>query len=264
MEDSHIAKFNIAPDIHLFAVFDGHRGKEVALYVEKHFVDLLLANESFKKGDYKHALKDTFMHIDELIKRPKHKKELLELKKENEHPELLAEEEDETNAGCTACVALIAKGELYVGNAGDSRCVVCCDGKAIAMNYDHKLEIREEQERIIIAGGFIKKGRVNGRLNLTRALGDVQFKENPDLEPHEQIISGVPDVTQRKLTEADEFIVVGCDGIWGGLTNQAVVDFIRKRNKDVTPLSKIIEELLDRILAPDMKSNLLFLRLLTH
>ena len=27
MEDSHIAKFNIAPDVHVFGVFDGHGGK---------------------------------------------------------------------------------------------------------------------------------------------------------------------------------------------------------------------------------------------
>ena len=26
MEDSHIAKFNIAPDVHIFGVFDGHGG----------------------------------------------------------------------------------------------------------------------------------------------------------------------------------------------------------------------------------------------
>ena len=27
MEDSHIAQFNIVPDVHIFGVFDGHGGK---------------------------------------------------------------------------------------------------------------------------------------------------------------------------------------------------------------------------------------------
>jgi len=27
MEDAHVAKFNVAPDTHIFGVFDGHGGK---------------------------------------------------------------------------------------------------------------------------------------------------------------------------------------------------------------------------------------------
>ena len=29
MEDSHIAQFNIAPDVHIFGVFDGHGGENI-------------------------------------------------------------------------------------------------------------------------------------------------------------------------------------------------------------------------------------------
>jgi len=42
MEDAHLAKFNITGednDLHLFGVFDGHGGKEVAKFVEKHFIE---------------------------------------------------------------------------------------------------------------------------------------------------------------------------------------------------------------------------------
>jgi len=42
MEDAHITQFNIAPKISLFGVFDGHGGREVAKFVEKHFVEHLL------------------------------------------------------------------------------------------------------------------------------------------------------------------------------------------------------------------------------
>jgi serine/threonine protein phosphatase PrpC len=38
---------DISPDVHLFAVFDGHGGKEVALYCERHMPKLLKANEDF-------------------------------------------------------------------------------------------------------------------------------------------------------------------------------------------------------------------------
>jgi len=67
---------------------------------------------------------------------------------------------------------LLRDKELYVANAGDSRCVLCRDGKAVNMSEDHKPEDASEQERIAKAGGRVTcDGRVNGGLNLSRALG---------------------------------------------------------------------------------------------
>lgn len=69
-------------------------------------------------------------------------------------------------------MALLKGQELYVANAGDSRCVVCRGGQAIEMSLDHKPEDDAEMKRIIMAGGKVTAdGRVNGGLNLSRALG---------------------------------------------------------------------------------------------
>jgi protein phosphatase 1G len=69
-------------------------------------------------------------------------------------------------------VALLKGQELYVANAGDSRCVVCRKGQAVEMSLDHKPEDEAEMERIMKAGGKVTAdGRVNGGLNLSRALG---------------------------------------------------------------------------------------------
>ena len=46
--------------------------------------------------------------------------------------------EESSEAGCTACVALVTKTEVYVANAGDSRCYLSKDKKALAMSKDHK------------------------------------------------------------------------------------------------------------------------------
>lgn len=43
MEDAHISVF-IDPDTSVFGVFDGHGGKEVALFVKNHFVEELKNN----------------------------------------------------------------------------------------------------------------------------------------------------------------------------------------------------------------------------
>lgn len=82
-----------------------------------------------------------------------------------------------SSSGCTAVMALLSGRDLYVANAGDSRCVVCRDGQALDMSLDHKPEDPEELERIRKAGGRVTlDGRVNGGLNLSRAIGDHAYK----------------------------------------------------------------------------------------
>lgn len=41
MEDAHITKPDLTNDVSVFGVFDGHGGKEVAQFVEKHFLEEL-------------------------------------------------------------------------------------------------------------------------------------------------------------------------------------------------------------------------------
>jgi len=74
---------------------------------------------------------------------------------------------------------------LYVANAGDSRTVLSRGGTAKELSLDHKPENPIEKERVTKAGGFISEGRINGNLNLSRAIGDLEYKKNPDLKPQE-------------------------------------------------------------------------------
>lgn len=47
--------------------------------------------------------------------------------------------------------------------------------QAYNLSKDHKPDIENEKERILKAGGFIQVGRVNGSLNLARAIGTKIF-----------------------------------------------------------------------------------------
>jgi len=84
-------------------------------------------------------------------------------------------------AGCTACVVLFADGELICANAGDSRCVLSTGGLVFEMSHDHKPDDEIEKTRIEKAGGYISDGRINGNLNLSRALGDLEYKKDEKL-----------------------------------------------------------------------------------
>ncbi|CAI5645777.1 unnamed protein product [Oreochromis niloticus] len=176
-------------------------------------------------------------------------------------PGMDGKEEPGSDSGTTAVVALIRGKQLIVANAGDSRCVVSERGKAVDMSYDHKPEDEVELARIKNAGGKVTMdGRVNGGLNLSRAIGDHFYKRNKSLPPEEQMISAMPDVKVLTLNEDHDFMVIACDGIWNVLSSQEVVDFISERikpdqNGKTRALSLIVEELLDHCLAPDTSGD---------
>lgn len=176
-------------------------------------------------------------------------------------PGMDGKEEPGSDSGTTAVVALIRGKQLIVANAGDSRCVVSENGKAVDMSYDHKPEDEVELARIKTAGGKVTMdGRVNGGLNLSRAIGDHFYKRNKALPPEEQMISAMPDVKVLTLNEEHDFMVIACDGIWNVLSSQEVVDFVNERikpdqNGKTRSLSSIVEELLDHCLAPDTSGD---------
>lgn len=168
-----------------------------------------------------------------------------------------------SSSGCTAVVALLVDRELFVANAGDSRCVVCRDGKALEMSLDHKPEDTEELERIKKAGGRVTlDGRVNGGLNLSRAIGDHGYKMNKELKPEEQMISAKPDIKRITIAPSDEFMVIACDGIWNFMSSEEVIEFVKVRlNDGREKLSTICEEVSvddDFTLSIHMKRNVYF------
>ncbi|CAD8107983.1 unnamed protein product [Paramecium primaurelia] len=251
MEDAHIHRPDIAQDVSVFGVFDGHGGREVAYFVEKHFIDELLKNQNFKDQKFADALQETFLKMDELLMTPEGYKELNNYKSNNS---------DDSYAGCTANVALIHKNTLYVANAGDSRSVLCRNNTNFDMSVDHKPDNYLEKQRIERAIGFVSGARINANLNLSRAIGDLEYKRNSNLRPHEQMITAFPDIKIIDLGQQDKFILMGCDGVFETLSHQELLNHVNATlgNASVTEklLQKAAEDLLDQLLAPDTSLGL--------
>ena len=70
-----------------------------------------------------------------------------------------------------------------MANAGDSRAVLARRGQAVELSYDHKPEQEGEYARIVKAGGHVEDGRVMGNINLSRSIGDFEYKASPNLPP---------------------------------------------------------------------------------
>lgn len=159
-------------------------------------------------------------------------------------------------AGCTAVCAVITDKVLTVANAGDSRVVLCrADGFTEPMSFDHKPVHDVEFSRIREAGGFVNNfGRVNGNLNLSRSIGDLKYKQVPNIAPSAQMITAEPDIKQITLDSDDEFLILACDGIWDCLTNEEAVKFVMNRIDTQTP-ADIGKEMLDSIISVDPRAT---------
>lgn len=143
--------------------------------------------------------------------------------------------------GCTANVIVIDKMQkIYAANAGDSRCVLGRAGKAVPLSFDHKPEDETELKRIEKAGSVVTEGRVDGNLNLSRSLGDLKYKTNKSLKPEEWPITAFPDVKVVDLQSDDDFIIMGCDGIWETKSNEEMVDYIYERLRAKKDLKDIV------------------------
>lgn len=141
------------------------------------------------------------------------KKEIVAIQKQMRDKDNGPKYEEQSHAGCTANVVLITPEWTYCANAGDSRAVAKINGKdTFELSRDHKPENPVEMDRITKAGGTVSFGRVNGCLNLSRAMGDFEYKKQK-MRPEEQMITSWPDVIKVK-TDSIDFIIMGCDGIW--------------------------------------------------
>ena len=165
--------------------------------------------------------------------------------------------------GCTSNVVYIdkSKKKIFVANAGDSRCVMGKNGKAVEMSIDHKPESQTEIDRITKSGSTISEGRVDGNLNLTRSLGDLKYKQREHLKPEEQAITANPDTYEFELEKGVDFILMGCDGIWEKKSNEEAVEWTyeqiskyRNEGKEVD-IKQIVADLLHENLASDVTSS---------
>lgn len=130
MEDAHIATAIDLPKSKtkgmLFGVFDGHGGKEVAVFAEENFKNILEGLPEFQSENYQEALKKAFLKTDSEVQK----------------------KEYAMDTGTTACVVLVTPTDIYCANAGDSRGVLCRDGKAVPLSEDHKPDNDDELRRI--------------------------------------------------------------------------------------------------------------------
>ena len=271
MEDSYINEINIGDkkQYNIFGIFDGHRGKETSQFVKNHFIEELLLNDNFKKENICLALKETFFKMDELMLSSKGKKELIQLHSQSLKDDIKLKEKNiilklpfqpltHYNSGCTACICIIdiLNKTIYFANVGDSKGILIKNNIAKKITSEHNSYNLNENKRIINAGGIILDNRIyynNGLINVSRSLGDLDFKRNKNLSKENQIITANPDIFVEDIDKGD-FVILCCDGVWECFDNeQMLYDFIfEKLNKNnCEDFDKVIGNMFDNIIGKD-------------
>lgn len=114
---------------------------------------------------------------------------------------------------------------MVVANAGDCRAVLGKRGRAVELSKDHKPNSPDERARIEKLGGAVYDGYLNGQLSVSRALGDWHMKGPKGSACP---LSAEPELQERLLAEEDEFMIMGCDGLWDVMSSQSAVTTARK------------------------------------
>ena len=128
------------------------------------------------------------------------------------------EKEDKTSLvandiGTTANICLLKRNFAYIANVGDSLSVMYKKKKAYKLNKEHKTTMEKEYNRIRKEGGRIQNLRINGKMNITRTIGDLSYKNKNNNLFYEQDVICIPEVYKYPLDDVD-FIVMGTDGFW--------------------------------------------------
>ncbi|KAF4704842.1 hypothetical protein FOZ63_005224, partial [Perkinsus olseni] len=212
----------------LYGVFDGHGGSSVADILVKEMPRKLLfqlkaaqLQPSSPSVDIAAAITAAFQQVDKDI-----------LDSCERKPQLQPQ-------GSTATIFIVnysTPPRMIVASVGDSRTVLCRDGRAIVLTRDHDPEDPIERSRVEKAGGQImmvqgvarvctsKTKRVMQGLAMTRSIGDYYFKR-----PH---ALSIPDPDVQK----DCFVLLASDGIFEKtMTNDQAVALAAERLKAEGP-----------------------------
>ncbi|XP_013702628.1 probable protein phosphatase 2C 28 isoform X2 [Brassica napus] len=209
----------------LYAIFDGHSGRNVADYLQSHLFDNILSQPDFWKKPKK-AIKRAYKLTDDYI----------------------LSSVVGSRGGSTAVTAIVVDGKkLVVANVGDSRAILCRESDVVKqLTVDHEPE--KERDLVERKGGFIstKPGnvpRVDGQLAMTRAFGDGRLKEH---------ISVRPDIEIVQIHGDTKFLILASDGLWKVMSNEEAWDEI----KEVRNAEKAAKALVDEALARGSKDDI--------
>lgn len=216
MEDRFVAAESIGTGVLLFGVFDGHNGSALSEYCKTHVAAHIRTELADKRHrsypkPVEHALSAAMESMD----------------KAGSMDTALPASKD---VGSTACLVLLTINNAWFVNVGDSRGIIKTRGQVQQMTVDHKPMVKSESDRVRKHGGYLSNTdgswRINGRLNLSRSIGDWTMRPfivpTPTVSHHHR-----PDHTSTcGLADCNEYIVIASDGLFDVMQNEDITRIV--------------------------------------
>jgi len=231
MEDTSALLYPFKTSCSLFlGVFDGHAGIHCSNYLSN-------------------TLPAELQKMTKQIKSPLPSQDLIQQVFQNTDQQWLDLARNKAiEDGSTALCLALNEADLIVANCGDSRAILYQGGSIVPLTRDHRPEDYEEKQRIIKQGGTVIGGRLQGKLGVSRAFGNSEFKES-------KYLISEPEIKEVNLDCDAQFLVVGCDGLFEKLSNFEIVNFI-KNNIPTKSLEEVIQELVEEALDRGTEDNI--------
>jgi serine/threonine protein phosphatase PrpC len=200
------------PNEDFFGVFDGHGGRDAAVYAAKNLYPKIGRNFSLNPNEPLKSITSAFEETNAWMMQQR------------------------MDCGSTAAVGFVVESTLYTANVGDTRVVLGYkDRRAVRLSFDHKPSVASEKERIERLGGEVTKkfgvARVNGVLGVSRAFGDCK------LIPY---VSAVPHINILELTDETMFLIIACDGLWDEFSDKEAVDLVFEKANSVQNMAEYL------------------------
>ena len=256
------------PKISYFAIFFFFGGEERAEFLKNNYLNYLVENTNFP-FDIKLSMIETFQKIEENFFKLYCKENI----------------DDSDKSGSCALVAVIFDNKIYMANLGDSRAIMSIAGgtKVRQLTLDHKPDNVKEFERALKNGSkvylddnddpdrdetkleFIKDKTELEKMKkikeeseeekifrvypsdlaVMRTVGDVKAKKK-EFGGIPGTIINIPEIFIFDINSNDDFIVMGCDGIFDDLSNEEVINAAwivfknraKEKNYDIHELSQ--------------------------
>lgn len=226
MEDEYVINRNSSYDI--YAVFDGHGGKQASAFAEEYFRTFLL-------DTILPDIKKMAQRFHEIILGIHH-------------------QAPEDGSGTTASLIVMYKKirKMIVINIGDSRIMVVRRGTVKAtlkasskatseiITKDHNIKSHKQDVNDIVKNGgkivkkYLTNSTDNSGVNLTRTIGDHQF---PDL-------IRMPEITIVDYSDLD-YILISCDGLWEETTEDTIREIILESKSPNDACKKLVKRAYD-------------------
>ncbi|CAI0629548.1 unnamed protein product [Linum tenue] len=225
--------------ISLYGVFDGHGGKSAAQFVRDHLPRIIVEDADFPLQMEK-VITRSFVEVDAAFAES-------------------CSSGSTISSGTTALTAMIFGRSMLIANAGDCRAVLSRNGMAIELSMDHRPCSIIERLRVESLGGYVDDGYLNGQLSVTRALGDWHLEGMKDAGEKDGgggPLIAEPELKLITLTHEDEFLIIGCDGIWEVFFSQNAVHFARRRLQQHNDVKQCCKEMVEEAIKRGATDNL--------